>query len=121
MGIEEFQQDLRDGMSLEKALTKHNLSFKEAVDVVHKPITKSIRKRKPYHKRNLYRNVDKNIAQRGDAFYLRKLINGKHTWGGSYNTLEEALKVRNYLDEHGWNLINVNEACRKFGIERRRR
>ena len=34
-----LQEDLRTGMSLEEALMKHNLTFKEAVTQMPKPLT----------------------------------------------------------------------------------
>lgn len=119
--IEKFQQDLRNGMPLETALHKYNLTFKEAVEFVHKPITHPPKKKKPYQKRNVYKHVDKYVKQRGGQFHLRKTINGKAIWGGSYNTAEDALLVRDFLEEEGWNIIKVNEACKKYGIERRKR
>ena len=121
MGIEQFQRDLRNGMKLETALIKHNLSLKEAFDVVHKPIVNPARKRTPYKKRRYYNRIEENIIKKGGAYHLRKSINRKTVWGGSYDTLEEARTVREYLNEHGWNIVKVNEACKVHGITRRRR
>lgn len=120
MGIEEFQKDLKNGMGLEEALKKYNLSLKDAFDFVHKPITQPAQK-KQYRKRNVYKSVDTNISIRANSYHLRKAINGKMRWGGSYDTIEDAQKVRDFLNEHGWNPIKVNEACKKYGIKRRRR
>ena len=119
--IEKFQQDLRDGMTLEDALQKHHLSLKEAIEYVHKPITHPPKKKKPYSKRNFYKTVDKYVKQRGNAYHLRKSIDGKMTWGGSYNSLEEAILVRDFLEKNGWNIVKVREACLKYDITRRKR
>lgn len=119
--IEKFQEDLRNGMTLEDALTKHNLTFKEAVEFVHKPITKKAKNRRPYKKKNYYQSVDEHISHKAGAFHVRKSINGEMKWGGSYNTLEDAQTVRDFLNKEGWNIVKVNEVCKKFGIERRRR
>ena len=119
--IEKFQQDLRDGMPLEDALQKHHLTLKEAIDYVHKPITHSPHRKKPQTKRDVYKKVSRNISQKNNAYHVRKHINSKSFWGGSYDTLEDARKIRDYLDEYGWNPIKVNEACKQLGIERRRR
>lgn len=120
MGVKAFQNDLRKGMTLEDALIKHNLTLKEALDVVHKPITQP-KRMKPYTKRNIYKNVGMHIRLRKDSCHLRKSINGKMHWGGAYDTLEDAEKVRDYLEKHGWNKIKVNQACKELGIKRRRR
>ena len=119
--IEKFQQDLRNGMTLEAALIKHNLSFKEAVEFCPRPMSQQNIKRKPRQKRNVYQKVDKHISLKKDAYHVRKHGNGKSYWGGSYDTLEEAQKVRDFLEKNGWNAIKVNEACCKYKIKRRRR
>lgn len=121
MGIEEFQQDLRDGMKLEKALEKHNLSFRDAVELCPKPFCHRKRSQKPRKKRNVYKQIDKYISQRGEAFYVRKTSGGKNYWGGAYDTIEEATLIRDFLEENGWNVVKVREACKKYNIERRRR
>lgn len=122
MGIvEDFQADLRNGMTLEKALDKHNLTFKDAVEMCPRPMCKQNIKRKPKKNRATYKKVETYISIKKNSYHVRKHANGKNYWGGAYNTLEEAKLVRDYLEEHGWNLIKVNEACKKYNIERRRR
>lgn len=107
-------------MGLEDALIKHNLTLLEAFDMVHKPITKKAQKKK-YQKKNIYISVDENISKRGDGYHLRKRIHGKTIWGGSYSSLEDAQKVKEFLNAHGWNIVKVNQACKELGIKRRRR
>ena len=119
--IEKFQDDLRSGMKLEDALIKHNLSFREAVEYCPKPICHKKHNQKPRQKRNVYKNIDKHISQRGEAYYVRKSSEGKNYWGGAYNTFEEAKLVRDFLEENGWNVVKVREACKKYNIERRRK
>ena len=119
--IEKFQEDLRNGMGLEDALIKHNLSFREAVEYCPKPICHKTRTKKPRKKRNVYKTIDKYVLQRGEGYHVRKSSEGKNYWGGAYNTVEEAKLVRDFLEENGWNVVKVREACKKYGIERRRR
>ena len=122
MGLmKKFQQDLQNGMTLETALKKYNLTFKEAVEFTHKPITRRRKGQRTSKKRHYYTKIDTNISQKKDAYHVRKQVNGKSKWGGSYNSLEDAQKVRDYLDENGWSIIKINEACKKYGIERRRK
>ena len=118
--IEKFQQDLRDGMTLENALIKHNLTLKEAMEFCPKPIGQRYIKKKKKRKQ-VYTNVDRHISQKKDAFHVRKQKSYKTYWGGSYDSLEDAQKVRDFLEEHGWSPIKVNEACKKLGIKRRRK
>ena len=119
--IEKFQEDLRNGMGLEDALIKYNLTFKEAVEYCPRPFCHRSRSQKPRMKRNVYKQIDKYISQRGEAFYVRKTSEGKNYWGGAYDTFEEAKLVRDFIEENGWNVVKVREACKKYGIERRRR
>lgn len=121
MGIEKFQKDLKDGMTLEDALIKHNLTFREAVELCPRPMACQKITRKPKTRRNVYQKVDTYISLRNDSYMVRRQQNGKSCWGGAYNSLEDAQKVRDYLNENGWNIVKVNEACKKFGIERRKR
>lgn len=123
MGLmEKFQKDLQNGMTLEAALQKYNLTFKEAVDFTHKPLTrKPKRKKNTYTKKNYYEHVEDYISRRADSYHLRKTVNGKMVWGGSYSSLEDARQVRDFLEKEGWNIIKVNEACKKHNIKRRRR
>ena len=37
--LEALQEDLRNGLTLEEALTKHQISFKEAVTQMPRPLT----------------------------------------------------------------------------------
>ena len=37
--LEALQEDLRNGLTLEEALTKHQISFKDAVTQMPKPLT----------------------------------------------------------------------------------
>ena len=119
--IEKFQQDLRDGMTLESALQKYNLTFKEAVDFCPRPMSKNNIKRSPKKRRNVYKRIDSTISLKKDSYQVKKNAHGKTYWGGAYNSLEDAKQVRDFLEEHGWNPVKVNEACKKFNIQRRRK
>ena len=44
--LEAFQEDLRNGLTLEEALLKHNLTFKEAVTEMPRPQPTKRSKRK---------------------------------------------------------------------------
>ena len=115
MGIREFQEDLREGMSLEQALKTHNLTFQQALERCPKPTNFDKRKPTKKHKKTI-RRAGKYIQQRGKRFYLRKNVKGKMLGFGSYETLNDAEKVRDFLMDNGWNEIKVREACKKYRI-----
>lgn len=110
-----FQKDLQDGMTLAEALEKHNLTLRQAFNTLHfsqppKPIT---------YPRDYNRTVDYYIFKRKRTYSIRKQINDKQCTFGSYSTLEDAQKVRDYLIAHHWK-TPVDEACRILKVKRRR-
>ena len=44
--LEAFQEDLRNGLTLEEALLKHNLTFKEAVTEMPRPMPQKRRSKR---------------------------------------------------------------------------
>lgn len=118
MGMIQFQQDLKNGMTLEKALQKHNLTLQEAIEFSPKPITVSKKPSTP-RKTNNGKFVDTYVQKRSKYYYVRRRMNGKTFWGGSYTTKKEALLVRDYLNKHGWEHLNIKKACEKYEITRR--
>ncbi|MBQ2654041.1 MAG: hypothetical protein IJF83_10835 [Methanobrevibacter sp.] len=122
MGIKAFQQDLKDGMKLETTLKKHGFSLKDAVEMCLKTYVHRKPTQKPSTRKNVYKKVDTNIVYvRSKASHVRKNQDGKYHWGGAYDTLEEAQKMRDFLNKEGWNPVKLIEGCKKFGITRRTR
>lgn len=112
--IKAFQRDLQNGMTLEAALTKHNLTFKEAFEMCPTERTKNARKKK-----NVRKNVSKYIQLQGKTYYVKKNIRGKTIGFGAFETAEDAIQVRDYLVEHGWNKVKLNQACKVLGIKQK--
>jgi hypothetical protein len=113
--LSDFQEDLRNGAGLWDCLNKYNLTLKQAFDRMHKPITKSMRGAKP-------KNINsKYIYRIGGYYVLQKSINGCTGNFGTYNTLNDAEKVRDYFIEYGWNHKKIDKVCSIVGVERRRR
>ena len=109
--IEMFQEDLRKGMSIEHALKKYGVSFKKAVELM------------PRHNKNKKKHVkwesqEKYIQKRDGSYYLRKNINGKTVMVGSYTTLKDAIKVRDYCIKFGWKQRSIDEYCEVLGVKR---
>ena len=120
MGIKKFQEDLKKGMTIETALKEHNLTFKEAVELCPRPFCYQRPKTKKIKKGETYKSVDRHIKLRNNSYCVTKTFKSKSYWGGSYNTLQDAILVRDFLEEHGWNPVKINEACKKYKINRRR-
>ena len=118
MGIEKFQEDLRNGMSLEEALKKHNISFKEAWDKCPKPMKHGKMVQKKYRK-NIIQRADEHIQQRNDKYYIRKTVKGRFKSFGVYTSLKDAQTVRDFLIKHGWTKKNMEKACNRYKIKRR--
>lgn len=110
--VEMFQTDLKNGLSLEEALLKHNISFKEAVESVPRVYTFGKRKKK-------VKQAEKYIQQRGRNFYLRKTVNGKTKMFGTYYSLEDAIKVREHCEEFGWKQRSIDKYCKLLGVTRK--
>jgi len=111
-----FQDDLRRGMTIAEACTKHGLSFQEAVE--NMPTTRKSPKSRKVAKNSKCKTVDKNIQKRYGKYFLRKRVNGKERCYGTYSTLEDAQKIREYCNEHGWKKKSIDSYCEILGVER---
>lgn len=87
--IHDFQKDLRNGMTLEKALQKHGLTFKEACDKC-----KNFTRNGEYH--NIYLNRESK------KFKVEKMIDSHVIHFGSFEELEDAVKCRDFYETWGW-------------------
>ena len=106
-----FQQDLRNGMTIKEALQKHKITLKQAM---HKAEKTYKRPKKPKKQKN----IDRLITHRNNHYYLRKRVNGKQTVFGTYQTLEDAIRMREYCEKHGWEQKSISRYCQELGIER---
>lgn len=109
--IQRFQDDLKNGLSIEQALRKYNISFREAIDSMPRFYGRK--------KKRKCRGRAKYIQQMDNRFHVRKTIKGKTRSFGSYSSLEDAIKLRDYCIEHGWKQRKVDEYCETLGITRR--
>ena len=111
--IIEFRRDLRDGYSLHDALCKYNLSLKDAMKLMDKPLTK-------HKKRKLvYTTIKPYIYQRYKHFIVQKSINNRTVTFGTYNNLNDATLVRDYMVKYGWNRDRLDEICELLHVKRR--
>lgn len=104
-----FQEDLKNGLSIEEALKKYNISFRDAVSSMPRQS-----KRDPIKSLSAGRYIQK----RRHIYHLRKTVNGESRYYGAYNSFKDAKTIRDYLIETNWECTDLDEICKKFGIER---
>ena len=101
--MKQFQEDLQNGMTLEDALRKHNLTFKEAVHECNRITSKKgVRYQRTHH---IYKNANK--------YRVEKQIRKKRIQIQT-DTYEDAVIIRDYLEEHGWTTENIEKIRRKM-------
>jgi hypothetical protein len=92
--LKAFQEDLRNGMTINDALIKHNLDFKKTVE--------ALKGHSDYPKKRLPNKYGTYIYFHQKRYRVIRKINGKTTSFGSYDTLEEAKQRRDELEKNGW-------------------
>ena len=109
-----FRNDLWNGMSINDALIKHETNLHDVVRALqnkpHKPGSKSKVTSSPEH----------YILIRGDTYAVRKSIKGKNRMFGTYNSMEDAIRMREALKLDGWHQRHVDRLCEELGIQRRK-
>ena len=93
-------------MTIEEALKKHELTFKYACDNMPRAITKKPTKKKNPSK-NISINQGKYLVRKNDVYY------------GRYKTLKEAMRIRDYMEKHGWNKKELQNIQEKLGVKPR--
>ena len=106
-----FQHDLKNGMSIDDALIKHGLNFLDVWHRLHyKP--RADKKTRPVHSTG-----EKYITRQDERKYvIRKQIGNKYIYFGGYETLEDAITMRNWLLENQWDKTRWKAQRRRLGI-----
>ena len=133
--LEKFQSDLKEGMTLSEACCKHEVTLdyafrnmgkmetmvKAKAKAKAKTLNPAPRIRRSKKKRNLKAlNPSRYIFQRGEVFSVRKSVKCRTKIFGSYNSLEDACRVRDELERIGWKQRQVDNVCERLGVERRK-
>ena len=100
--------DLRNGMSLDSALKKHNLTLKDVFKTEKKDYSMVISKKKG--------SVKKQPLS--EHYGVSKMINGKHITYGTYSTKEEAELVRDELIKVEWDMDQLPMILKQLNIRR---
>ena len=111
INVNELKQDFKSHMSVEEVLIKHKITFKEAIKLCSKKEPE-----KPKYKRRYEPTGEDYIRKYGRKYVIRRNIKGKQKWFGSYKTLEDAIKVRDCLNEEGWSTYKVQPIREKLGV-----
>lgn len=110
-----FQKDLKNGMELEEALNKHNVSLSDAFDYA---LQKHFNENKKKQKKRAYNRAGKYIYKHNQVYYIRRQFNYKNMLFGSYESIEDAKKIMCYLEKYGWEQKRVDEYCKMAGVNR---
>lgn len=115
----DFQNDLKQGLTIEEACEKHNLTLGYAFKHM-----KQASKKQPINKyrKKHYGNYERRyITETHGVYYVRKFVKGRYKAFGSFSNLEDAKTMRDYFEKHGWHSTKIDEYCKKAGVIRRQR
>lgn len=113
-----FQYGLKHGMTISEALTKHNLTFKQAFQEFHEYQKKNQNRENGKKQRIEKTTNEQYIYARDGRYYLRKCIKNESKFFGVYRTLEDAMKVMDYCIQYGWKQHSIDRYCEELGVER---
>ncbi len=118
--IKQFYEDMRNPkLTIHEVLVKHNTNLKEALVSLrgyNKYQTQQRIKELKKWKRAL--KVGKYIYKQHGKYIIRKWYKGKERSFGTYERLEDAKTVRDYMMEHGWDLENLDKILNELNIAR---
>ena len=110
----DFQNDLQKGMTIEHALQKHNLTLQTVWQELHYTPRGTIKQKQ--HKKQQTNTGEKYITKNGGKYLVRKTVNKKYKYFGRYDTLEDAVLVRDWMCEHDWNKSRLKALRRRLGV-----
>ena len=124
MKMSNIQNDLKNGETIENTCTKYGISFGEMVELFHGYNKKVINSKNSKGKPKTYNRVTPSsepfIYIRGGTYAVRKSIKGKTKIFGTYDSMEDAVKVREALKVDGWHQTHVDRICEELGVARRK-
>jgi len=104
MNTNKIRQQLQNGTTIQEVCQQYHISFKELCNLF---LSRGCTTDKSSTGK-LYVSYD------GHRFILRK-NNGYY---GSYQSLDDALKVRDYMIMNGWYRSRLDKVCRELGVVR---
>jgi len=102
----EIQEDLKSGTTIAEVCSKNDITFKELCQMFH-----------GYAKKGRPLGLPMYICRDKRKYMIRKKIKGKEKYYGTYDTIEDAVKVRNELMKYGWYQSRVPAIRKRLGIK----
>ena len=116
MNLHLIRQDLLNGMSIEDVCHKHETNLHDLFNTFHG----YQRKRTNQKNASIRKSPEHHIFIRNNTYAVRKSIKGKQRMFGTYNSLEDAIMIRDTLEAEGWKQRSVDSICERLNIERRK-
>ena len=88
-----IQEELKQGATIAEVCNKHHLTFKELVDEMTNL---------PYKRGKTLKSTPQYIYRYHKRYLIGKIVNGVWTRFGTYESIEEAVKVRDELIKNDW-------------------
>ena len=116
MNLHHIREDLLSGMSIAEVCTKYNTTLQDLFTTFH-----GYQRRHTNRKNaSIRKSPEHHIFIRNDTYAVRKSIKGKQRMFGTYNSLEDAIMVRDTLEAEGWKQKSVDSICERLNIQRRK-
>lgn len=112
----QIQNELKQGATINEVCYKYNMTFKYLLTHIPNANYRKTPKKRKNSQSGV--RVSKYIIQQRGRYYLRKSIEGKYRAFGTYTSLEDAKKVRDYCILHGWRQRYIDIYCKKLGVTR---
>ena len=112
MNSKEIRTKLRNGTTITQICTEYQLTFKDLITLMSK-----------YGNENTFKNTPRKstgylyITEHCNRYIIRK--NRKHF--GTYRSIGDAVRVRDWFIRNGWYQRRLDRACRECGVSRCRR
>ena len=109
MDEETIRNQLKQGISIDDVCREHGLTFESLINIMR-----------------TYDNPIRRKTSKGMAFIYR-MPNGHYSVSkcskhfGTYKTLRDAQKIRDWMLRHGWNKSQLDMACDWCSVERCKR
>ena len=98
-----LMHDLRAGMSVEEGLKKHETSLQEIFQ-------------KNYNRRKRRTDPKYVLRQETNHFTINKKVNNVTVHFGTFETIDDAVKVRDELMKCDWDKTRIPEICKQVGV-----
>ena len=104
----EIRSKLQNGSTIQNICNEYHLTFNALWDIFKNEAQGQGRPKRKNLNKHLY------ITERDGKFFIRK----NDVFYGTYKTLEDAIKVRDYFIYSRWDIRNLDKVCEELGVER---